>query len=467
MTGDGVALTILSVNLDANDIVLNASPYKDPPDAGNRFVMARVRVQNVGDDPSEEIAISDAYFDVVASGAKFDEGCGAIPDELSLGLFAGGIGEGNVCFEIPQSANDLTLLYDPLLDWSDRNRRWLTFANPDNVEAPRIVEASLAPSPGQTPGHFRTNPMPPGTTVETDDGLAFTIVSVNPDATDAVLNADPMYNKPPADGNRFVMARVRVQNVGGDVNSETAIDSDSDFALVGSSAVKFSWFRNSCGIIPSKLNIGLFLGGAAEGDVCFEIPQSETDLVLIYDSSIFRANAAERRWLTLANPEGIEAVRVVDAPLEPSPGQEIGHFRTNPVPPGTWVETDDGLRLAAISVNPNATDAVMSEGAWVDPPAEGNRFFMARVRAENVGGDADRETDIAYPKFKLVGSSAVKFTGTSCDEIPDELSADLFLGGVAEGNTCFEIPQSETDLILFYDPDPWSESERRWMRLPN
>lgn len=460
VTGDGAALTILSVNLNATDVVLNENSFNDPPDAGNRFVIARIRAQNVGDDPNKEISVRDSYFDIVASGSKFDDGCGAIPDELSVKLFAGGIGEGNVCFEIPESATDLALIHEPLLDWSNRNRRWLTLANPDNVEVPRVVAVSLTPSPEQSPGYFRTNPIPPGMTVETDDGLTFTIVSVNPDATDDVVNADPMYNSPPSEGNRYVMARVRVQDIGGEVNRETDIEGDSDFALVGSSAVKFSWPKYTCGIIADELNVGLFLGGVAEGNVCFEIPESETDLILFYD----RESVSDRRWMTLANPDGVEAARDVEAPLDPSPGQTIGHFRTNPVPPGTWVETDDGLRLTAISVNPDATDVVMSEGSWVDPPAEGNRFFIVRVRVENVGGEADRETDIAYHEFKLVGSSSVQFRGTACDEIPDELRAELFPGGVSEGNTCFEIPQSETDLILFHDP---IFGGRRWMRLPN
>ena len=475
MTSDGVAITIVSVNLNANDVVLNENSYNDPPDAGNRFVMARVRVQNVGDDPSREIAADESDFAIVVSGVKYDDDCGyrAVPDQLRFGLFAGGIRDGNVCFEIPESSANLVLFYDPLLGNSS-DRRWLTLANPDSVEAPRVVEASLDPSPGQTPGHFRTNPMPPGTTVETADGLALTLVSVNLDATDAVLDENP-YNDPPDAGNRFVMARVRVQNVGGDANSEKEVE-ESNFRLVGTSAVRFVPLSyTGAYACPDELDGDLFLSGMVEGNVCFQIPQSETGLVLFYypgDSSLFDLRAAaarigpKRRWLTLATPEGIEAVRVVESTLEPSPGQMLGHFRTNPVPLGTWVETDDGLRLTAISVNPDATDVVMSEGSWVDPPAEGNRFFMARVRVENVAGDADRETDIAYPEFKLVGSSAVKFStfDNSCGEVPDRLSADLFPGGVAEGNVCFEIPQSETDLILFHDP---IFGPRKWMRLPN
>ena len=467
VTGDGIALTILSVTLDAADAVANENMFNDPPDAGKRFVMARVRAQNVGGDANAEIAVGGYDFEIVVSGAKLDDSCGVIPDEIRLDLFAGGMGEGNVCFEIPQSESDIVLLYEPALSLRDSDRRWMTFANPDSVEAPRDAEVSLAPSPGQSPGHFRTNPLPPGTTVETDNGLALAIVSVNPDAASAVMNEN-LFNDPPAEGSRFIMARVRVQNVYEDANAEIGAD-ESNFRLVGTSAVKFSPHQHSCGVIPDELDVSLFAGGVGEGNVCFQIPQSETGLILFYESGNPFGGTRERRWLTSVNPEGVEAPRVVEAPLEPSPGQALGHFRTNPVPMGTSVETDEGLALTIISVNPNAAAVVINENVFNDPPAEGSRFVMARVRVENVAGEAGKETAIVEYEFNLVGSSAVKFSSygdNSCGIIPDGLNAELFPGGATEGNVCFQIPETETDLILFYAPlFSLDAAGRRWMSL--
>ena len=340
------------------------------------------------------------------------------------------------------------------------DRRWLEFANPDVVEAPRVVDASITPSPGQSPGHFRTNPAPPGTTVEAKDGVALTVVSVNPDAADPVMNEYPS-NKPPAEGNRFVMARVRVQNVGGDVNSEI---SRFNLDLVGSSAVIFSQHEHSCGAIPNALSASLFLGGIGEGNVCFETPESETDLTLIYAPLIYHPETsqpliAERKWLALGNPDVVEASRVVDVSLKPSPNQALGHFRSNPVPPGMSVETDEGFALTVVSVNPDAAAAI-TENPSNKPPAEGNRYLIARVRIENVA----RRVNYVWYDFNLVGSSAVKFWSfNSCGIVPD-LIEEPFPGGTIEGNVCFQIPESETDLILIYDSS--IESQRRWLKLP-
>ena len=466
VTGDGLALTIVSVNLDASDMALNESVHNDPPGAGNRFVMARVRVQNVGGYVNIETYVSGSHFDLVGSSTVelswYKQTCGVIPDELNIASFLGGIGEGNVCFEIPESETDLTLIHHSPCPFGScpPDRRWLEFANPDIVEAPRVVDASLSPSPGQAPGYFRTNPAPPGTTVEAKDGAALTVLSVNPDAAAAVMN-EHWFNKPPAKGNRFVMARVRVQNVGGDMNSEI---NDFQFDLAGSSAVMFMEFEDSCGVIPNALSAALFPGGIGEGNVCFEIPESETDLTLIYDPLIYDPEtshhfAEERRWLTLANPDVVEAPRDVNAPLKPSPDQELGHFRTNPVPPGMSVETDDGFAITVVSVNPNAAAAI-AENPFNKPPADGNRFIIARVRMENAARKA--RSDWRY--FSLVGSSGVKFWSfNACGTVPDEIE-DPFTGIMAEGNVCFQIPESETDLILIYDSSV--ESQRRWMKLP-
>ena len=81
--------------------------------------------------------------------------------------------------------------------------------------------------------------------------------------------------------------------------------------------------EDSCGAIPNPFYAAsLFLGEVYEGNVCFETPESETGLTLIYDPRIYYPEtsqhiAEERRWLALSNPYFLEAPRVVDAPLEP------------------------------------------------------------------------------------------------------------------------------------------------------
>ena len=325
--------------------------------------MARARVQNVGGDANNPIGmeniINQFYFVDSSSTTVVDwrGGCDIFPNDIKeryAALFPGGTAEVSVCFEIPKSETDLALMYRPGHFYD--KPVFLALANPDSVEPVRVVDASAEPPPGQAAGRSRFNPAPPGRQVESADGLmALTLVSVNPDADFSEFFYS--YYEPSdrtAEGNRLVSARVRVQNVGGSVNSALIIK--GGFALVGSSAVQF----RDRGCRATRQDPAIFLGGIAEIDVCFETPESETDLVLIHTSpnpprqpGRLRAPQLEkpRRYLAFANPDVVEAARVVDAPLEPSPGQTAGHFRSSPAPLGASAYNPWGMAISIVSAN--------------------------------------------------------------------------------------------------------------------
>ena len=479
VTGDGLALTITSFNPDAGAVLENENPYYEPPHEGNRFVMARARVQNVGGDANSPIGmenIIDQFYFVDSSSATVVDwwgGCDIFPNDIReryAALFLGGTAEVSVCFEIPKSETDISLMYRPGHFYD--KPVFLALANPDDVEPARVVDARAVPPPGQAAGRSRFNPAPPGRYVESADGLmALTLVSVNPDADFSEFFYS--YYEPSdriAAGNRLVSARVRVQNVGGSVNSALIIE--GGFAIVGSSAVQF----RDRGCRATRQDPAIFLGGIAEVDVCFETPESETDLVLIHTSpnpprqpGQRRAPQLEkpRRYLAFANPDVVEAARVVDAPLEPSPGQTAGHFRSSPAPPGASAYNPWGMAISIVSANLDAAAEILNENPSNDPPAEGSRFVAARARIEWVGGNALNITPVDIYPFNLVGSSAVVFSAfyNPCGALPDELPYIQLSGGeAAELDVCFEIPESETGLILFYGPP--NDESTRWMRMP-
>lgn len=479
VTAAGLALTITSFNPDAGAVLANENPYYEPPHEGNRFVMARARVQNVGGDANNPIGmeniIGQFYFVDSSSATVVDwrGGCDIFPNDIReryAALFPGGTAEVSVCFEIPKSETDLALMYRPGHFYD--KPIFLALANPDDVEPVRVVDARAVPPPGQAAGRSRFNPAPPGRQVESADGLmALTLVSANMDADffDFFDDDEDPYNQPPSDGNRLVAARVRVQNVGGSVNSALIIE--GGFAIVGSSSVQFRGY----GCRATRQNPALFLGGIAEIDVCFETPESETGLVLIHTSpdpprQPGRLSAPQlekpRRYLAFANPDVVEAARVVDAPLEPSPGQVAGHFRSSPAPPGASAYNPWGMAISIVSANLDAAAEILTENQTIDPPAEGSRFVAARARIEWVGGNASNITPVDIYPFNLVGSSSVVFSFYNpCGALPDELPYIQLSGGeAAELDVCFEIPESETGLILFYGPP--NDESTRWMRMP-
>jgi hypothetical protein len=79
---------------------------------------------------------------------------------------------------------------------------------------------------------------------------------------------------------------VRVKNIS--TKQDAADVSDFNFKLTGSNNVLYSSYddKNDCGIIPKSLTATLFPGGQTEGNVCFKLPSSETNLLLVYDPDL-------------------------------------------------------------------------------------------------------------------------------------------------------------------------------------
>ena len=216
---------------------------------------------------------------------------------------------------------------------------------------------SVSPTPTHTaepaaPGHSRTQPVDAGVPVTTADGLGLTVVSARLDATQIVLDADPLSDTP-ASGNRFTVIRVRIENLEGPVDSERSIDS-SQFRLVGSSGRVFSTLDHSCGVVPDELSLSLFGGGTGEGNVCFETPVTESDLVLFYEPSS-SSNRLDRRWLKTAGPDIEEPARSVEVSAEPGPEVE-----PTPDPRLEQLGLFSHLLAEAVTLSPAFDDTVLS-----------------------------------------------------------------------------------------------------------
>jgi hypothetical protein len=146
------------------------------------------------------------------------------------------------------------------------------------------------------PGASRSGAVAPGESVTSGD-LRVTLLDVNFDAADAIIAADDFVD-PPAAGNRYVLITVRVEHVGED--DESISVSSGDFELTGSRNVVYDTFseESRCGFFSDEISGEMFPGGSLEGDVCFQVPEVETDLILIA-SPFFSFDDTDRRFLRL------------------------------------------------------------------------------------------------------------------------------------------------------------------------
>ena len=148
---------------------------------------------------------------------------------------------------------------------------------------PTTSARSATPSSTQPPavtGKSRSQPIPRGQSFVEPGGWELTILDYVPDAWPLVQAENP-YNEPPEQGYRMVLIRTRITNVSAD---DPGRFSATDIQLVGSENVTHTAYERPCGVIPDSLgsmSTEMFRGGAVEGNVCFQVPEQETSLVVI------------------------------------------------------------------------------------------------------------------------------------------------------------------------------------------
>lgn len=152
---------------------------------------------------------------------------------------------------------------------------------PTVIPSPTLVPTN---TPGPMPGvafGTRENPVPRGQSCLAPSGWQIVVLDFNSDAWPVVQAASPS-NQPPAPGNRMVMIRLGTTNVSA---AGLHVLGAISFYLTGSSNVLYNTYDadSDCGIVPDKLNEEYFQGSSGEGNVCFEIPLAETDLLLLYE----------------------------------------------------------------------------------------------------------------------------------------------------------------------------------------
>lgn len=138
------------------------------------------------------------------------------------------------------------------------------------------------PTPPPTLGS-RENPYSVGTPVDLGDGWRMKVEGSSPDATAAVL-AENQFNDPPQAGHQFYMARVTATYLG---SGSDSFDGTFRLRAVGTAAVAYSTFDNSCGVYPDQISsTEVFTGGTITGNVCWEVRTTDAASLLMFDDPI-------------------------------------------------------------------------------------------------------------------------------------------------------------------------------------
>lgn len=146
-----------------------------------------------------------------------------------------------------------------------------------------------------------------------------------------------------------------------------------------------------------------------------------------------------------------------------------GTSRAEAVDIGTTARAGE-TEYTVISVNFDAAGVIAGTSSFPSTPAAGNRYVQARVRVKATGAGEDT-VDVGVFNFSMTGSGNTVFEpygdDTSCGfDVPDELDAKLYPGGMAEGNICIQVPKTEQGLILIVEPQfSFDNKDRRYLAL--
>jgi len=334
-------------------------------------------------------------------------------------------------------------------------------------------------------GETRDSPLGVGR-IGTVGDYEISVLSLTPNANDAVATAN-QFNEPPAEGNQFFMARVSVTYRGTTTGKPA---SELNFQSVGGLSSSYTIFNDLCGAGAYGDEIytagELFDGGSAEFNICWQINSKDEKSLVMYVES-YLSFQSDPVWFSLGNP--IKKVVKADATAtpakvfttptskaEPQPTREAkasrtpaANSRSNPLSIGENGAVGD-YDVKVLSVNTNANDAVASANQFNKPPAVGKQFFMARVAVTYTG---QATGNFAFElNFQAVGDLSSSYTifNDTCGNYGEEpyTVSELFPGGSAEFNVCWQIDSDDEDsLVMYVDPLLDLNSKSVWFSLGN
>lgn len=140
----------------------------------------------------------------------------------------------------------------------------------------------------------------------------------------------------------------------------------------------------------------------------------------------------------------------------PAPGPGWLGTRSEPLPLGSVV-SNNGWDIVVNSFTADATDAVLAEFSYNDPPADGHTYALANVTITRTAEDSDTTLGISVDYITESGN-VLDRTDTIGVIGPDSLGyEELFGGASVTGNVLFEIAEGDAGVLrvtpgLFDDP---------------
>lgn len=199
---------------------------------------------------------------------------------------------------------------------------------------------------------------------------------------------------------------------------------------------------------PKPLEGEVFPGGKVEGQIAFEVPSDEQNLMFQVEESL----AFDQPPVFVAIDEGARIVP--DATLESIQPSEIGTRRDAPAKPGETLTTSAWeITLLEVVRGKDAAKLAQEANQFNEAAPAGSEYIAVKLRVRAIGldqPDVARQVDGSF--LKITGEKSVVYEKPSVVAPAPELDAHLFPGGVTEGWEILSVAAGEQKLTLIFKP---------------
>jgi len=269
------------------------------------------------------------------------------------------------------------------------------------------------------------------------------------DAAEAIAKAN-QFNDPPRQGFEYLIANVKLKNISTKQEAQSASFA-VDLRVTGDKNIVYS--RVSV-VPPKSLEGKLFPDGATEGQIVFEIPSDERNLMFIV-GEMMSFDAEASRFIAIDQ----DARVVPDPALEDTKPTDIGKRRDNPAKINDTLVTEAWeFRLVEAVRGDKAAEMVKEANQFNDPAPDGQEYILVRLQARYLGSKKpDHRENISGSYLKITGERNVVYESPSVVPPKPELDATLFAGGETEGWEVLSASRDEKGLMVIFEP-PFSFS---------
>ncbi len=320
-----------------------------------------------------------------------------------------------------------------------------------------LPEPTATPKPAEV-GTSRSNPLPLSSEIRLKT-WAITITEVaRGEAAFQAIAAANQFNEKPHDGYEYLLASLRLENIS-DKQEAQPVVFGTNLRVTGDRNILYS---PASVVEPKPLEGELFPGGKVEGQIAFEVPADEKNLMFQVEESL----SFEQAPVFVAIDE--DARIVPDATLKTIQASELGTRRDAPAKPGETLTTAS-WEITLLEVVRGADAAKMAQEAnqFNELAPAGSEYIAVKLRVRAIGlsrPDVAQQIDGGF--LKITGDKNVVYEKPSVVAPAPELDAHLFPGGITEGWEILSVAAGEQKLTLIFKPLlSFSDDETRFLAI--